>query len=308
MKNRTLWLLFGLLLGAFILSRFLNKKPQRSFTEDIIQIDPASIDKINMHPKPGTGQAFSLTKDGENWRVSNGTIEAEAVTEVVETLLKTANEIKANRIVAKATEKWPTYEVDESNGRRIEFMSGSKQVEEIVLGRFDFNQEARTAKSHIRHMDDINVYVIDGFLGMSLGGDINSFRNKNITSLTSDNIESINYRIASGPTTNIRKENTWVDQNNQVVDSISVESYLSTISNLNGAIFIDNFNDISSSKINSITIQQSVDPAEITIDCYHVEGQAQPFVIHSSANPTSYFGSDSSGIYSALYTNLPSQL
>jgi hypothetical protein len=176
-------------------------------------------------------------------------------------------------------------------------------MEELHLGKFDFNQEARTAKSYVRHLNDDNVYVVDGFLSMSLGGDLNSFRNRSLTNLSEDEITSLSVEF-DGTSRRVRKENYWVDDDNQVLDTAQMDQYVTTISKLNGATYQDNFDPAQSNKIAALSIYTSTAESPIEISCYAISGSEKLFVIHSSENQESYFSSDSSGLFKRIFQDI----
>ena len=303
MKNNILWILLAVLLALFIGSKLFNKKPQRSYEPNFITFDQSTIDKITIHPKEGQGDLFSLIKADETWKVKNETIEAQAMISAVESLLTTASELKATRVVAKSEEKWPEYEVDNEKGKKIEFFQKGKLVEEIFLGRFDFNQQARSAKSYVRHKDDNNVYVVDGFVSMTMGQSIDAFRNKELVNIGESEISEIETKI-SGQLKKIRKENYWVDAENNMIDSTSINNYLTGISKVSGSEIVDEFSIDQASEIGQVRLQLADGSPTIKLTCYSMPELTKPFVVHSSANPTEYFASDSAGVYKTIFGSL----
>ena len=300
MKNNWLWIAFAALLILFIASRLWDKKPQRSFDADFLKFKTELIDEIVIHPKENTGQVFSLNKNGDTWRVADETVEAEAMTSAVESMLKTLDEIRAKRVVAKTSDKWGEYEVDEGKGRRIELLSDGKRVEELILGRFDFNQQSKSAKSYVRHAKDDNVYVVDGFLSMTLGQNRDAFRNKEIVNIPKEQIDHLTLTVGA-ESNSLRKENYWVDAANQILDSTAIDGYLTRLATLSGRNFVDAF-DTGAVEIASLSVGNTSAAEPLKITCY--QGQKTPFVLHSSHNPESYFSSDSAGIFKTAFGEL----
>ena len=304
MNNKLLLGLFALLLIVFGATKLFKQKPQRSFERDIIQLESEKIDKIIVRSKAIEELPFTLSKSGDNWAVSDGTVDAPALTSKVNTLLQSINDIRATRVVAKSKDRWADYEVEDENAQRIELFSGGELKDYLVLGRFDFNQETRSAKTFVRRTNDVNIYSVDGFLGMSLGGKMNSYRDNTVTRLDLNSITEISLMASDGNALNMRKENAWVNQDNQPLDSARVEVFLNKIGNVNGVNFVDDFDATSAIKANTLKIQQDTEPIELIVTCYTTENPHQ-FIINSSINPSSYFSSDTAGIYKTLFTELP---
>jgi len=294
MKNKILWIIFAALLSLFILSKLFNKKTVRSFTTDIIKIDTAAVDRIVFHNADPNAK-FEILKNGDSWTVKNNTVEADAQISSVSSLLNNLNNIKAQRPVAKSKDKWVEYEVDEENGKRIELFNGSKSVEDLVIGRFNFNQQTRSAKSYVRRSNDESVYVIDGFISMSISQSMDAFRDKTVVNFPANSLVSFQLESESGSRI-LKKENYWLNQNGEVQDSTGMVNLVNNLSNVNGTGFYDSPLK-NNTPIKTLTLIDT-EGKSATISCYESDGS---FVIHSSQNPDSYFKSDSSGIFKTLF-------
>ena len=293
MKNKTLWIIFASLLALFLLSKLFSKKTVRSFTTDIIQIDSTVVDKIVFHNTP-PATPFQLLKSNGSWKVKNDNLEADAMSSTVTALLQNLNSIKAERPIAKTEDKWAEYEVDDTKGKRIELFNGSKKLEDLVIGRFNFNQQTRSAKSYIRRSNDNNVYVVDGFISMTISQSMDSYRNKKLLSLQSD-IQELQLQTETG-NSSLKKENYWLNQSGEVLDSTAMASYTNALKNLTGSTFYD-AGVPSGNPLKQLEIMTSAGEKSI-IKCYSTDGS---FVIHSSQNPESYFSSDSTGVFKSLF-------
>lgn len=294
MKNKTLWIVFAALLAIFLLSKVFNKKTVRSFTTDIIQIDTAAVDKIIFHNADPSAQ-FELFKSGAQWKVKNSRLETEALSTSVKSLLSNLNSIKAERPVAKSQEKWAEYEVGEEKGKRIELLSGNKTIEDLVIGRFNFNQQTRAAKSYIRRSKDNNVYSIDGFISMTISQSMDAFRNKTLTDIPSNSLTSLQLQSETG-TRSLTKQNYWLDQDGTVQDSTAMENLLNRLSKVNGTTFYDEPLNVNTPlKTLSLT---DASGQSIVVSCFENNGE---FIIQSTQNPDSQFSSDSTGIFKTLF-------
>jgi len=238
---------------------------------------------------------FEILKNGDSWIVKNSTVQADAQISSISSLLNNLNSIKAQRPVAKSKDKWTEYEVDEEKGKRIELFSGSKSVEDLVIGRFNFNQQTRSAKSYVRRSNDDSVYVIDGFISMSINQSMDAFRDKTVAKFPANSLVSLNLESELGSRI-LKKENYWLNQNGEIQDSSAMVNLVNSLSNVNGSTFYD-IPLTERTPLKTLTLMD-IAGKSTKISCFESNGS---FVIHSSQNPNSYFESDSSGIFKTLF-------
>ena len=178
---------------------FGGKSRSKSFKTELVEIDTAKVSKLIIESR---GESLELIKENNAWKVSVGDGKyAEAQKSNVKSTLNSLLTIKPSRIVAKDSEKWKDYQVD-SAGTRVQVFEGSKNTLDLVIGRFGFNQQAMQQQqmmggqgmqqffSYIRLQNEEEVYVADNFMGMSINSDASGYRNKQLLSLTTDDISS----------------------------------------------------------------------------------------------------------------------
>ena len=227
--------------------------------------------------------------------VSKGNITTKANQGAVQSILRNLALIKTKRVASKSSEKWADYEVEESSGSRVKAYAGDKLLEDFIVGRFNFNQQTRSATSYIRRSNDDNVYAIDGFLSMSINQSMDSFRDKSVVDVQSSELNLISLESETGTST-LRKENLWIDLNGNVKDSTAMVNFVNRLSKVNGATFY-NSTPPTSETIKKLTLSGS-NGQSTTVSCFHENGE---FIIQSSQNPDAYFTSDSIGIFKTLF-------
>lgn len=277
---------------------FGGKSRSKSFKAELVEIDTAKVSKVLIDKG---GESLELLKENNAWKVSIGDGKyVEAQSSNVKSTLSSLLTIKPSRIAAKKEDKWQEYQVD-SAGTRVRVFEGSKNTLDIVIGRFGFNQQAMQQQqqmmmggrgmqqfySYVRLHDENEVYVADNFMGMSMNTNSSDFRNKQLLSLTTDSISSVqfNYPADSGFVL------TKVDSNWSIfgaqTDSASTASYLSGIRYVSNSNFVD---DVPASALVSptvsITIKQNSKP-DIFVKAF--QHPVHQWIVNSSENPQSFF-------------------
>ncbi len=304
MNNKTLAQIFAVLLVIFALSFFLNKPKTRSFDALIAQIDTSAVDLIKLYPKAENGQEIILQKSNHQWTVARDNFTAPATTTAVKAILDNLVKLVAKRIVANSTEKWVDYEVDEESGSKVIVLSGDKELSNLVIGRFSFDQMARSGTSFLRKSGENEVYSVDGFLSMTFNRDFNSFRNKELINLNREDITQLNLNSSSLGNYTLQKQgNDWM-ANGNTIDSVKMASFLSDIRFANGQNFKDDYSVSESNRIHKLEIIANNQLTPTVISCYSSQDTIAPFVIHSTVNPQAYFTSDSAGVYRKFFRPL----
>lgn len=307
MNNRNLLIIFVVLLAIYGLSRLNSSKRQSSFDADLITLDTAQVNNVVIRPK-GSETEITLKREGDAWLVSNGQLSAEAVPSAVQSILGALTNIQAKRVVAKKSEKWADYEVDEGNGTRITVYRDEKVLEDFIVGRFSFNQQARSGVSYVRINGEEEVYAVDGFLTLTFSQGFDSYRNKTILKLDAGQ-EITALRFEYGDTTHALQKvgEQWQIDGSEPADSAAVAGYLGTLRNLTGVAFADDFDELQANNYRhrsvSITANNAVEP--LMLHCYlDTTRTEQPFVIRSSQRPDAFFASDSTGVYDRVFKEI----
>jgi hypothetical protein len=290
-----------LVLVYFGIKFFGGNSRSKSFKAEIVEIDTAKVTRLLIESK---GEHLELIKENNAWKVSIGEGKyAAAQKSSVKSTLNSLLTIKPSRIAAKKEDKWKEYQVD-SAGTRVQVFEGGKSTLDLVIGRFGFNQQAMQQQqqmmmggrggqqfySYVRLKNENEVYVADNFMGMSISSDASSYRNKQLLSLTTDNISKIqfNYPADSGFVLS-KIDSTWSIFGSPP-DSASVASYLSDIRYVNNSNFVD---DVPASALVSPTVSMNISQnsqPDIMVKAF--QHPLHKWIIHSSENPLSYFADE----------------
>lgn len=280
---------------------FGGKSRSSSFKTELVEIDTAKITKLVIE---ANGERLELIKENNAWKVSIGDGKyAGAQKSNVKSTINSLLTIKPSRIAAKNPAKWKDYQVD-SAGVRVQVFEGSKNTLDLVIGRFGFNQNAIQQQqqqmmggrgmpqfyTYVRLEKEDEVYVADNFMGMSINADASGFRNKEVLSLTTDNITEIQFNYPADSSFVLNKiDSVWSVFGSQA-DSTATATYLSDIRFLNNSNFVD---DVPPSALVSPTVSMNIKQtgkADILVRAF--QHPVHSWIVNSSANPESYFADE----------------
>lgn len=292
-SNKTLWIIFAILLVAVILIFSTEStKKERSFRKDLVSVDTSSVSSIVLYPKSKPGQQIKLLKDDEIWKVSSDESGKNYIVPEykIKNLLGEIIKIKPKRVAARSKSKWSEYEVDSAATRVVVNESGS-EVLNLVIGKFSF-QQPRSMSTFVRLYDETDVYEVDGFLEMTFNKDVNNLRDETVIKSDKEkwNKLSFNYND-SGSFELIKIDSKWTIDGNPT-DSAKTVMALNTLQRVTSTDYIDySPNEMLSSQSSELIIELT-DGESIQITGNKGD---EKYVISSSLNKENYFDGNKIG-------------
>jgi hypothetical protein len=305
MNNKKLLIIFVSGIIILLTSYMLRGKRAASFDPQIVAIDTTRIERIQFIAGGAEKPTFDLKPVGADWEATQGNIKVKVAHTSMKPILSTLADLKAERIVTEDKAKYGEFEIDENQAGQVLVWQDGKQVAELYVGGFRFDQVARTASTYIRKGDKPEVYVVDGFAGMSLKTRFEQFRDKKLVKTSEEDLTSLEWMGAAGIKQKIQKEEgIWYYAGMEAVDSTKFQNYLTALANAQGADFSDLTSIQGLTLVEQLTLYGNNMAAPTTISAYSNQDTLAPFLVHSSANPESIFLSDSTGIYKRIFTDL----
>jgi hypothetical protein len=300
MSNKKLIIIFGALLGLYLLSRVFMGKQERTYDPQLVAVDTAQITEIKLHPKSEGGAEIIIHRTADGWETSKGDMTVKTPYAKVSGLLAQLTDIRSERVVSRSQENWSEYEVDEK-GSRVEVFAKKKKVADFIVGTFKFDQAKRSASSYLRTADKDDVYLVEGFMSMTFNQGFNTFRNNTLTKLTAADILEVSLTNSEGRTAISKNpaDGQWYRNGMEQLDSVRVAQFVAQLSNVTGSEFVDAAASGTPAKTLEITGNNLTAP--VKLECFVRQDTTLPFVIRSSMNPDARFGSDSTGVYQKLF-------
>lgn len=306
MNNKTLLYIFLGLLVIFGLSRIFSGTRDSSFDPDIVQVDSSAVTKIVLTPKAESGETVTLNRGSAGWTATKGDRSIKVPYSKVQGILgQLHSQITAKRIVSRAEEKWPEYEVNET-GSRVEVYTGNEPAADFIVGTFKFDQARRSASSYVRLSGEEEVYLVDGFLSMQYNQGFNAFRDNAVVKLNSQDIRGVSLRQADGEQRAMQKleDDQWYLAGMELLDSAKVAQYVTGLASVQGYDFAGDFDAQRAELLKTVNVTGNNMIAPVEIRCYANTDTTHAFVLHSTMNADAYFLSDSTGIYHRVFGNL----
>lgn len=303
MNNRTLFIVLVALLGLYGLTRLFSGKREATFDPNLVQVDTSAVTRIAIQPSE-QGAAFALQRQSGSWSGKKDGRTVDLSTPAINQALGAVSKIRAKRVVAKTEEQWKDYGLSDAEARRIQVFAGDQAVADIYLGKMDFDQQARSATAYLRTGESPDVYAVDGFQTMSLPADLNSLRNRTVLKMEAGmEVTKVDYQQQEQSVQLERTPSGWMKEE-ALLDSARVENYLNALRNLSAASFADNFSPAGQDPLKTLTLSGNNMTTPFRVKVYQDTMAGDPFVIHSSLRPETYFSSDSMGIYNSLFGKL----
>ncbi len=285
--------------GVFILNYFEGKQGNRTFKKELVTIDTAKVSAIYIYPKGQGHTEIKLTGSDGKWTVESDGKKAGASSANVKNMLAELLRVKSKRLVAKDEEKWEEYEVKEDVGTRVKVMEGGEATLDMVIGKFSFNQQARSASSYVRLTDDKFVYVVEGFLDMTFNRDFDAFRDKKLVTSNFNGWTSLTFNYPDSAFSLQKSSQGQWTLNGGPVDSTELESYCKTLANLSGSEFVDDFDVNAAPPAFSLDVK-TFDNKDFTLHAYAADSVHQ-YILSSTQNPEGKFSGAKGNLYKRVF-------
>jgi hypothetical protein len=307
-NNRTLLIVFIGLAGIFVLTRvFTAKKAERTLVTELVEIDTGRITTLHIFPQAEQGEELIFSRSGAGWALAKNDLTVPADDYSIDNALNELLDLKADRLVARSEEKWPEYHVNDSLGTRVLVKEGKKTTLDLVIGRFNYQpppggyagygQQYGSGITYVRKSSEDEVYAVEGFLAMSFNQDFNNWRDQTVCRLTRDQITKVVFEYPADSGFVAQKLETNWTVNGMLADSASMAQYLNGLSRKSHGDFADGFSPMSAPIYQATFEGLNMDPLLIRV--YSRSGEE--LILHSSANPESYFRITREGLFKDIF-------
>jgi hypothetical protein len=305
MNNRTLLIVFGVCLVLFLGGKLWKENKSSSFDDAIVKVDSAKVDRIKFVSAGNHPDEFELKKSGEDWAAVKGDKSVPASPQTIQSILSQLSRLKALRIVSKDVAHYGEYEISDSLASKVMVWQGSKQVADLEVGGFRFDQNTRSAFSFLKKAKQPEVYEVDGFLSMGLKAKFDQFRDKKLVKATQEDLSLIEWTGTGQPKQAIQKEDgVWNYAGMEAVDSTKFKTYLAGLVSAQGNEFSDLKSTAGLSLLEKVTLTGNNMTEPTVISAFAAQDTLKPFLITSSVNPDAIFKSDANGLYKKIFLDL----
>jgi len=285
-NNRILGITFIVLLIFVVIFIFLDSdRNERTFREVLVDIDTSAVTKLVIYSQASNFKPLNLYKQNNEWFVDLPSGKSARVTnQKIERSFTELSSIKPKRLAARGQDKWNSFKVD-STGTRVQVFEGDNNTLDIVLGRFNYQQQPRSVSTYVRLSNDNDVYEVDGFLAMTFNQNADAFRDATIVNADYKAWNNLKFDYPADSSFTLNKFNNKWFINNVETDSAKTVRYLSTLSRLSRSNFADAI-DIEPNR--NFTYKLSI--ADSSLEFTEISAFVDTnYVITSSQNPDTKF-------------------
>lgn len=311
LNTKTLIILLLILGGIYLVTK-LTEKEERTFRSEMATIDSAKVTKMVILPKLGSdGKEVTITKTGYEWKLESEGKSYKADPSSIKNVMAELMRMKSERVAAVDESKWDEYEVSDSTGSRIQVYNGNKMIADLYVGKFDYQQPKGQQSQYqqskgkmstfVRPAEDKTVYVVDGFIKMSIQPNVNAYRDKVLVASNKDDLTRITFNYSSYDNFVLSKEEGKWYLNGMPTDSVKTYSYLNKLAKLTSSNFIDEVEPTSNTPHFQLKIEgNNLLPVEIKA---FPADTTNKYVITSSKVPDAKYSGTKAGLFERIFVD-----
>jgi len=284
-NNRFLSVVFIVLLVLVVVFIFLDSdRNERTFREVLVDIDTSAVTKLIIYSQASNFLPLNIYKQKNEWFVelTNGK-SAHVTHQKIEQSFSELSDVKPKRLAARGQDKWNSFKVD-STGTRVQVYEGDNLTLDIVLGRFNYQQQPRSVSTYVRLYNDNDIYEVDGFLALTFNQNADAFRDGTIVSGDFNTWNNLKFEYPADSSFTLKMNNNKWFINEVETDSVKTINYLRTLSNLSRSNFADGADVEPTNPTYNLTIAD--ENLEFTEISAYVDTN---YVITSTQNPDTKF-------------------
>ncbi|PHN05306.1 DUF4340 domain-containing protein [Flavilitoribacter nigricans] len=301
-RNVVLILMFGsVIYAAYYLYRSHTIQPLQA---DLITIDTNRISQLRIHPRDNSQKSIQLQREEDYWIASNGQVHLRALPTPVASILGNLVKITTVDIAAKEENDWLKYGLGTGQGVRVEVYEGNELVEDFWVGNTVDDPSGADSLSFIRIHEEQEVYAVRGLSTWPFRQTFIQFRPRKLLALSSETpVDSFAFQLPDTLLSFQRSGQEWRCNGAPIPDPSLVQRFLRDLRHIESTVFVDDYdyNLPESNKFNSLVLYLPQTEQPVLVDAYLDTLRELPIILHSNQNPTTWFGSDSSGVYSRLF-------
>jgi hypothetical protein len=309
-KSGLLLIVLAVLIIAYLLVRYAGSN-DRTFKDKVLSFDSSVITEIIIDDPKNQQDPVDLRKTGDKWIVKVGPKEYTADTNVIKNMLSQLSDMPTKRFAGKGSDAWAKYEVADTSATLVTIKSSGKTIAEVLVGKFSYNvpkdqqqvqgrQQRGEMTSYVRLKGEKDVYAVDGYLKMTFGSKIESYRYKSLASVKPEDITRLTVTEPGNRKVFENPDGNWI-MNGMPVDSATTVKFRNTIARLSGTKFTDQ--EAGPSGASHSLLIEGNNFAPVEIQAFPVADTNVNYIVTSSANPGSFFNGQEGGLFKKIWTN-----
>jgi hypothetical protein len=300
LNNKTLAIILLVLIAAFILTKvFRSPRLESNVKTDLLGVDTSLVNTIEIHPHKQPGTTVRLTRQGNQWSVTQGQRTAKAENSLVHDLLVSIARINVQRMMSRKKKNWNDYAVGDTSGTHVIVYGAGNPLADFWIGETGAGSGPyRQNTSYIRLNNRNEVYeAAAGYLGSSFNKTYDDWRDHSFLRMDKSKITKIIFQYpADSGFTVVKKGAIWMIGDKKA-DSTRMADYLNQLQFKNLDHFADHFSPAANPDV-VITIENNTNPVMI-----NAWKEGKEWVLTSTLRKNIYFSSEGSDIVKELFVS-----
>jgi hypothetical protein len=263
-------------------------------------------------PKLGSdGKEVTITKTGYEWKLESEGKTYKADPSSVKNIMAELMRMKSERVAAVDESKWNEYEVSDSTGTRIQVYDGNKMISDLYVGKFDYTQPKGPQSQYqqnrgkmstfVRPAEDKTVYVVDGFIKMSIQPNVDAYRDKTLVASNKDDLTKITFNYSTYDNFVLSKEEGKWFLNGMPTDSVKTNGYLNKLARLTSSNFIDDVEPLNNTPLFQVKIEGN-NLLPIELKAFPADS-TNKYIITSSKVPDAKYSGQKAGLFERIFVD-----
>jgi hypothetical protein len=307
-KSGVLIIILAVLMIAYMIVRF-SGSGDRTFKDKILSFDSGSITEIQVNDPKNMEEPVRLVKSGNNWVLKTGNREYSADTNTINSILGNLSELPTKRYAGKGRDAWKKYEVTDSAATLVSLLKDNKTVAELLVGKFSYEmdqsqqqmpgrQQRADITTYVRVPDEKEVYSTEGYLKMSVGGKLDTYRNRGLVNVNQNDIIRMTLSGPEGRTVIENRDGIWLN-NGEPADSLETARYRNSLARLNGTKFYNE--DLGPTGASHTLLIEGNNFNPVELKAFPSADSTVSYIISSSSNPGTFFNGKEGGLFEKIW-------
>lgn len=309
LNTKTLIIILLILGGIFALTK-LTEKEERTFKSELVTIDTAKVTRMVIIPKTGGGPEISFTRSGYDWSLESEGKSYKPDLASIKNILTELTRMRTERVAGIDESKWTELEVTDSTASRIQLYDGKDVIADLYLGKFTYTQSPQTNPmekpqtrmfTHVRPVDEKTVYVVEGFIKMSIQPNVNTYRAKTLCALKKEDITRISFNYPDSETFTLENQGGKWFLDGEETDSTKTARYLMKFARLTSNNYVDEPVNGTSERPSHIAVIEGNNTLPVEIRAYPTADSVLAQLVTTSQIPDTKFDGVKSRLFEKVF-------
>lgn len=310
LNTKTLIVLLVIFLGIYLVTRLTEKKEDRSFKSQLVEIDTSQVTRIEVVPKIGGGDIITMERSGPEWTLKSAGKSYKPDVNTIKNILNELNRMRTERVAATDPSKWKEYEVTDSTATQVKIYDDGDLLTDIYLGKFSYSQapnqqqnpyQRQQAKmsTSVRLAGEDKVYNVEGFIKMNIQPKVDTYRAKTLCAVPKDDITRVTFDYPGIDNFTVTNENGKYMVNGQPADSSATARYLMKLAKLTSSSFVDDVEPTTNVPAYTVKVEGN-NTVPVELKAFPADSVNQ-YIITSSLVPDSKYSGSKGRLFDRVF-------